>query len=825
MLLAQVIVPLSLSGDFTYIVPDHLANTLQNGMRVEVQFGAKRVYAGIVKHLYNGEIPANLTLKTISNILDDRPIVPPNALRLWQWVADYYICTEGEVMQAALPTAFKLSSQTKLILNPDHANDFDLLDDQEFLIAEALSMRQELTLEEAQTILETKNVMLTVKSLLEKGVLFIQEELVERYKPQLQTYLSLSPLYEQTDQLQDLLEQLQKNKNTEKQLMLLMAFLHLSKTTQKDSILKKDLLEKVDVSDSVLKTLLKKGVFIETQKAVSRLNSPSAQHAEEPITYVLADFQRTALTDLQQQLQTKTVVLLHGITASGKTQLYIELIQQTLAAGKQALYLLPEIALTAQMVARLRKVFGNDIGVYHSRFNDQERVEIWHKVLQQEYKVVLGARSAVFLPFQNLGIVVVDEEHDPSFKQHDPAPYYHARDTAIYLANLHKAKVILGSATPSLESYYNASTDKYGLVSMMTRFGGVDLPKIELIDLRQATQNKAMQSHFSRYLIETLQQTVAQGHQAIIFQNRRGYSPYLLCADCEWIPQCVQCDVSLTYHKNSNELRCHYCGYKRPYITHCDSCKSTRLQIQGFGTEKIEDELQAFFVDKAVQIGRLDLDTARTKHGFEQIITNFEDNKLQILVGTQMVTKGLDFDNVNLSVVLSADQLLAYPDFRASERAFQLMTQVSGRAGRRDQQGKVLIQTHNTAHRILDNVLQNDYATFYQTELYERQQYHYPPFTRLIVITLKHKDSNIVQQAAVQLVRHLQHHIKTGVLGPTVPLIARIRNLFLRQVILKIARNTASLHQSKQILRQSMQQIATQKDFKSVQLVIDVDPY
>lgn len=820
--MAHIILPLSVYAEYAYLVPPHLASQIKQGIRVEVQFGAKRVYAGVVKRVFEGEAPAHIRLKPISGILDEQAIVPPKQLQLWQWIAQYYMCSEGEVMQAALPSAFKLSSQTKLLINPAFNQDFSLLDDREYLIAEALTLQTDISIEDVQVILETKSVVHVVKSLLEKGVILIEEALIERYKPQTVTYISLNPLYNQTEQLQDLLMQLQKEKRNEKQLMALMSFIHLSKTKGVEAVRKKELLEKAEIAESPLKTLVKKGVFIEAQQSVSRLDRDLPIHT--PLNYDLSPNQQKALEEIKQQFEQKQVVLLHGITSSGKTQLYIKLIQEAIANNQQVLYLLPEIALTAQMIARLRKVFGDEIGIYHSKFNDQERVEIWHKVLNNEYKVVIGARSAVFLPLANLGLVVIDEEHDSSFKQFEPAPHYHARDTAIYLAALYGAKTLLGSATPAIETYYNATkTKKYGLVTLSERYGGVLPPIIEVISISQATKNRQMHSHFTDQLLTEMKVALSHNEQIIVFQNRRGYSPSLLCVDCGWIPQCVQCDVSLTYHKASNDLKCHYCDHKRPPIARCEVCGSTNLQIQGFGTEKIEDELQSFLKD--TPIARLDLDAARTKHGFEQIINDFEDQKTKVLVGTQMVTKGLDFDNVSLVAVLSADQLLGFPDFRANERGFQLMMQVSGRAGRRNKQGKVLIQSRNTQYKTLTYVIDADYQAFFNDELYERLRYSYPPFVRLVVLTLKHKDNLVVNKASIGLQKTLYDRFADKVLGPAVPMVSRIRSYYLRQFIIKIDRQSAHLLAHKQFIKDTIYELQQQPAYKAVVVQIDVDPY
>ena len=709
MLIADIILPLAVPFNFTYTVPPDLTDAVQAGVRVEVQFGPKRLYAGVVKRIYEAE--AVEKLKPILQVLDSYPIVPSTSLKLWDWLANYYLSLEGEVMHAALPSGFKLSSQTKLRLNPHFGQDFSTLTDREYLVAEALEVADELTAEEVQSILDTKNVAALIKSLQKKGVAIVQEELVERYKPQLQTFIELNNPYQADEtQLSDLLNQLEKR--APKQLAVLMAYIQLNRASGKDLLAKKAVLEKAAADGNVVRAMVEKGYFRETKQPVSRLVAPSVPAAPE---VELTEQQMKALDSIRRQWQDKAVVLLHGATASGKTHLYIELIKETLAEGKQALYLLPEIALTSQMIARLRRVFGHDIGIYHSKFNDQERVEIWHKVLLGEYRVVVGARSAVFLPFQNLGVVVVDEEHDPSYKQYEPAPYYQGRDVAIYLASLFGPKPCWVSATPSVESYYNAvRLKKYGLVKLNERYGGATTPLVEIINVKEAIKQNQMRSHFTERLVKELKVVIDRNEQGILFQNRRGYSPFILCADCGWIPQCVQCDVSLTYHKASNELRCHYCGYKRPQVVKCESCGGKHLQIQGFGTEKIEDELQILFPN--VRVSRLDLDTTRAKDGSEQILSDFENRKVQFLVGTQMITKGLDFEHVSLVAVLSADHLLRLPRFSFCRTRLSI-DDPSKRPRRppRLTRKPVFIQALTPNHRILQLVLENDYNGFFTT--------------------------------------------------------------------------------------------------------------
>lgn len=831
-LYAHVILPLAVSQDYTYEIPLHLADSALVGMRAEVQFGAKRIYAGIIKKIFEAETPAFPT-KPILNLLDEEPIVSNLQLQMWQWMSAYYLCSEGDIMTAALPSAYRLSSETKLSLNPSFNRDFSLLDDREYLIAEALTTNEEITIDQARDIIDARNAMVVIKSLLEKGVICVHEELVERYKPRTATFVGVPEKWKEKQTLENLFKQLEK---APKQLTLFMTYMHYSILGKRNFIEKKMLIEKAQVSETVYKALAEKGIFEEEERVVSRLEGPTGNDLTQNAlpdnnnkennnnSSSLNELQEKVFADIKAQFEHKQVVLLYGVTSSGKTQIYIEFIRQIIADGKQALYLLPEIALTTQMVSRLKKVFGHQIGVYHSRFNDQERVEIWQKVLTGDYKVVIGARSALFLPFQTLGVIIIDEEHDPSFKQHEPAPRYNARDCAIYLAALHQAKTLLGSATPSVESYYNATKgQKYGFAALRERFGGVEPPKIEVVNLRKAAKINQMHSHFSEDLLREIKVAVQQGEQVIIFQNRRGYAPYLQCSQCEWIPQCISCDVSLTYHKYANELRCHYCGYRRKLIAQCDSCGSTNLQIQGFGTEKVEDELKIYFPD--LKIGRLDLDVARTKTGFERVIQEFDEHKIHILVGTQMITKGLDFENVSLVGILSADHLLNFPDFRASERAFDLMMQVSGRAGRRQKQGRVLVQTMNPRYKVLDFLLNNDYHAFFVEEMYERMLHNYPPFCRLVTLTLKHPKQEIANNAAFELGSMLKKELQDKVLGPTVPLVAWVRNYHLRQILLKLDKSPTVLSRQKNFLKATVEKLQSAADFKSIVIQIDVDPY
>lgn len=818
MLLAHVILPLNVSQEYTYEIPPELSANLAEGSRVEVQFGAKRIYSGIVKKIFEAtDLP--FAVKPILNVLDNAPIVNSLQLRFWQWLSEYYLCSEGEVLTAALPTALRLSSETQITLNPSFSQDFSLLDDREYLVAEALTLQDEISINEVRDILDSKHVIGIIKGLMDKGVLLIKEALVEKYKPRTSTFAALHEDFRHnTTKLEEIFK---KTERAPKQLALLLASVHYLQTQQQEWVEKSILLEKSETSDAAYKALIEKQILVEKQQIVSRIKDT----IETPLqSFALSEEQTRVLSEINSHFETHSVALLHGATSSGKTQLYIELIRQVIAQGKQALYLLPEIALTTQIIVRLRQVFGNDIGVCHSRFNDQERVEIWHKLMRHEYKVVIGPRSALFLPFDQLGIVIVDEEHDPSYKQQDPAPRYHARDAVIYLAYLHGAKTLLGSATPSLESYYNATKlGKYALATLSERYGGAQMPHVEVVNMRKAQEEGLLKTSFSDRLLNEINLALQNGEQTIVFQNRRGYNPYILCDACGWIPQCIQCDVSLTYHKYANELRCHYCGFRRKMASRCESCEGTYLKEQGAGTEKIEDQLQIYFPQ--AKIGRLDLEVANTKTGFERVIGEFEQRKIHILVGTQMVTKGLDFDNVSVVGIVSADQLLNFPDFRANERAFCLMTQVGGRAGRRQKQGKVIIQSLHPHKKNLEFIVNNDYNSFFVEEMYERMRYQYPPFTRLIILTIKHLDSEKANAAAIALFKDLRQGFGDRILGPATPLVSRVRNYHLRQIMFKLEKSAAILAHHKQVLRDCLRHFAETPEYKGVVLQIDVDPY
>lgn len=821
-LFADIVLPIPVKGTFTYRVPFELNGQIAVGQRVMVQFGKTKVMSGIVMRLH--ETPPHVVPKYIMELLDEKPIVHSFQFDFWNWMSNYYMCHLGEVMQAALPSALKLSSESTIVLSENYKLDTETLNDFEYLIVEALQIQPKLTINEVSKIVGFKKVMPLVKTMIEKQLVVMEEELNEKYKDKFERFVKLTVEYQKDEVLHGLMDKL--SKRAYKQLELLLAFFALAGTDfTKTEVSANELIKKANASQAVLNTLVKNNVFEVYNKKVSRLASYKSTTSVANIK--LTEAQQAAFDTTKELFETKQQVLLHGVTSSGKTEIYIKLIQEAIDRGEQVLYLLPEIALTAQIINRLKYYFGSKIGVYHSRYNAFERVEIWQQVLNFDTKqftdrqIIVGSRSSVFLPFSNLGLIIVDEEHDSSYKQFDPAPRYHARDSAIVLGNMHQAKVLLGSATPSYESYFNALTKKYGLVTLSKRYGDVLMPDIEIVDLRNQVRRKMMQSHFSRPLIEQIKTTVEEKNQVILFQNRRGFSLHLECEQCNWIPQCKHCDVSLIYHKQQNMMRCHYCGYTTTVPTACPECHSSNIRMHGFGTEKVEEELKLIFPD--TPIARLDLDTTRTKNGFHQILEDFEEQKTAVLVGTQMVTKGLDFDHVKLVGILNADNMLSFPDFRAFERSFQLMAQVSGRAGRKGKQGKVLIQTFQPNHPVLMEVLQNQFVKLFEQQMQLRQKFHYPPFFRLILIRLKHRDATVLNRAASDFASQLKPLFGQNLLGPEYPLVSRIKNLYIKQILIKFERKY-SPKQVKERIQSEIDLFKKQIDYKSVIIQLDVDP-
>ncbi len=823
----DVLLPLPLSALFTYRVPQELEEYVQFGVRVIVPFGRSKLYSGLVTRVHT-EAPQQLAVKYILDVMDEHPVISEKQFKLWQWMADYYLCSLGEVMAAALPSALKLASETKIKLHPDFSGDVTILNERELSIAEALVRQEQMTVDEVAKTVNIQKIIPVIKSLVDKRVVITDEEIRNPYKPKRETVIRLADEYAGEQPFMALLDQLNASSRTAPQADTLLSFMMLTHHDKqydfKAVIPKNKLLEAREVTPSRLQTLLKKNILVSEEIITSRLVDVSSQDEAENIA--LSEAQNEAYEQIHTQFEQHSVVLLHGVTGSGKTEIYIKLIDEVLKQGKQVLYLLPEIALTSQIVNRLRKYFGEKVGVYHSRFNEYERVEIWNRVLKQEvdvsqkYQLILGARSALLLPYQNLGLIIVDEEHDASYKQQDPAPRYQARDCAIVLAGIHEAKTLLGTATPSLESYYNVEQHKYGLVQLMQRFAQSKLPDIWVVNMAQAQRHKQVNGIFSNFLIEKIGEALDKKEQVILFQNRRGYAVRMICHTCETMPTCKYCDVTLTYHKKTNLLKCHYCGYAIEVPKECPTCHSTDIAMKGFGTEKVEDTLAEIFPQAT--IARMDLDTTRSKNAYQQIITDFEQHKTDILVGTQMVTKGLDFDRVSVVGILNADALISFPDFRAFERAYQLLAQVSGRAGRKEVPGKVVIQTYQPQHAALQYVETNDFSAMYVSQIAERREFHYPPVARLIKVTLKHVDEQVVTEAAKVLALALRPAFNGLVLGPESPLVSRVQNFYLKDFWIKLPKdNTLSANKKK--LQQIITEFQQQKAFKSVRIVINVD--
>nr|WP_321237371.1 primosomal protein N' [uncultured Psychroserpens sp.] len=812
----NVILPIPLEKSFTYAITKAEAEFLKPGIRVSVPFGKTKIYTALVIEVHNNP-PQVYDAKDIHQILDEKPIVTQTQLRHWIWISKYYMCTLGEVMRAALPSAFILESETIISKNDEVTiNDEDLRDD-EFIIYEALHHQSSLKIQDLMSILDKKNVLPVIKRLLEKNVISVQEEIYEKYKPKLVRYVKLSTAFSSEKTLQNLLDDLSR---AAKQRDVVMALFSISAQTKKP-VKVSDLSSESGASSSIIKVLIDKGILEEYHIQTDRVQYDGADNEDSKH---LNKFQIKALDEIIESFENQNITLLHGVTSSGKTEIYVKLIEAQLKEKKQVLYLLPEIALTTQLVERLQNYFGEQVAVFHSKYSSHERVEVWNNVLQNSPKaqVILGARSSVLLPFQNLGLIIVDEEHESSYKQFDPAPRYHARDTAIMLASIFRSKTVLGSATPSLESYYNAKQGKYGLVELNHRYNNVLMPDIELVDIKDKHKRKRMQGHFSDRLIEEMNETLKNNNQIILFQNRRGFSPIVECNTCGHSPQCPNCDVSLTFHQYKNQLRCHYCGYNTVMPKACDACGSVELDSKGFGTEQVEQEAKLLFPDH--HVARMDLDTTRGKYGYEKIITALEQQEIDILVGTQMLTKGLDFRNVKLVGIMNADNMLNFPDFRAHERSYQLMTQVSGRAGRTEERGKVLIQTYNPYHKILQQVSTNNYLQMFDEQLDERHIYKYPPIFRMIKITLKHKDYNRVNLGADWYARSLRTVFDKHVLGPEFPPVARIRNQYLKHILVKIPQKQ-SLSKTKEAIIKINNSFLSVKDFRAIRVILNVDNY
>ncbi|RIH64126.1 primosomal protein N' [Mariniphaga sediminis] len=817
---AQVILPLPLHDAFTYRVPEQWHGQIRPGQRVVVQFGAKKFYAALVFSL-SQSAPQNIETKEIIQLLDEEPVVLHQNFELWKWMASYYCCTLGDIFRAALPPGLKLESKSKIMLTGNEEE--HPVSEKEFRILE--QVKQDVSsLEILQKKLGNNFSYSALKSLLDRNIIRVEEKINSKYKPKTETYLKFHPQITSEEVLEQKIETLQRAKKQEALLFLFCEKIHAFQPGQKSFISKKELLKGAEFSASLLNGLINKKIVKSFQQQVSRIDEKREKQAD---LNLLNRHQQQALEEIKNCFEKNQVALIHGITASGKTEIYIHLIDEVLKSGRQALYLLPEIALTTQIIERLKNVFGSKVGIYHSRLNSQERVEIWKKVLQfqtnpqQGYQVILGARSALFMPFSKLGLVIVDEEHENSFKQFDPAPRYHARDMAVVLGKQNSAHILLGSATPSYESFFNALTGKYGLVNLTKRHSNVELPEIIIADLKRAWKKKQMRSVLTPELFGLMEEALQNKEQIILFQNRRGYSPFVQCFTCGWIPRCKNCEVSLTYHKYKKRLNCHYCGFSIAMPPECPECGSPEIKTRGFGTEKIEDELKPLF--PGVQIARMDLDTTRSKNAFEKIIKNLETKKTDILIGTQMVTKGLDFEHVSVVGILNADNLINFPDFRAHERAYQLISQVSGRAGRKHSRGKVVVQTAQPEHPLVEIIRRQDYTNAFREQMKERQLFKYPPYYRFIKLIVKHKNPENVNRVAGQLADLLRRNRNMKVLGPEFPLVSRIQLWYHKEIWLKID-PLLPLDEVKIFVAQGIETVRRLKENSSCIINIDVDP-
>lgn len=819
-LFADVILPVPIHNEFSYRIPVELNDAITFGSRVIVPFGRNKLMTGIVTRITDN-VPEH-RVKYIEYLLDEFPIITKNQYKFWRWISQYYMAPIGDVMNAALPSNFKLASETKIVLHPDYTIDHKFLTERESEIISALEMKETLDLKEVSEIVGIKTIQPIIKALIDKKAVITLEDLKDKFVPKTAIFVALSEEYENEDVLNSFLQEIEYDTRKEKQFDVIMLLLSEGSYNKGkiEPVLRSELIDK-GASLSSINTLEKNGVLVQDRIEISRF---SPEEDQSTGFKELSENQLSALDDIKSGFESKNVCLLHGVTGSGKTEIYVQLIQEQLDLGKQVLFLLPEIALTTQLIQRLSKYFGEQIGVYHSKFNQNERVEIWNHVLNNnpnKFRIILGARSSIFLPYQDLGLIIVDEEHESTFKQYDPSPRYNARDCSIVLSHMFNAKVLLGSATPSIESYHNAKTGKYHHVELTERFGANKMPEILLADVRKARRQKAMQSHFTPFLMEKIKDALNEGEQIILFQNRRGYTPLWMCEICNWSPKCVNCDVTLTYHKHSNQLKCHYCSYSTAPMGSCKSCGSNNLKMLGFGTEKIEDDIQLMFPDKVIK--RLDLDTTRSKNAYATLINDFGEGKIDILIGTQMVTKGLDFDNVNLVGVLDADMLLNRTDFRAFERSFQLITQVAGRSGRRKKRGEVVVQTGDTEHWVLHKIIDNDYIGFFNHEIIERKNFFYPPFYKIIEITLKHRDENQLNVSSIELGNLLKATFKERVLGPEYPIVRKIQNYHLKSITLKIEKEAPD-KQVKERIKQILDQFYSTPSNKSIRTSIDVDP-
>lgn len=813
----DVIIPINIKNLLTYELGDEWREVCQIGSRVAVPLGKNKLHTAVVVNIHNNQ-PLHYEAKPIKDVLDPYPVINIHQLKLFKWVKTYYLCEYGEILRACLPNALLIQSETLIQLSDDYKDNKEKLSDDEYLIIEAIEQQNQIKLSDVQKILNKMSVLKVIDGLVDKNLIFTDSKIKHQYKPKLKTYIRIAEKYNQSKHLKNVLEELE-NDRAYKQKELVLNYFKINAQSKKP-LAKKTLLEDSKTSSSVLKSLVKKGIIEEYYIQQDRVKT---EQKNEASVLQLSEHQKQALEDIKLHFKQNDTVLLKGVTSSGKTQIYLKLIEEKLKANEQILYLLPEIALTTQLIKRVQEQFGEQVLVYHSKYSNNERVEIYKKILSsQEGQIIIGTRSSIFLPFQHLSLIIVDESHENSYKQFDPSPRYHARDTALVLGQLHKAHTLLGSATPSLESFYNVKTGKFKLVELTQRYGGVKPPEIKTIDLKDKYKRKKMTGHFSDDLIEQVNATLNRGKQIIIFQNRRGFSPVIECMTCGHSPQCPHCDVSLTLHKFNNTLRCHYCGYKMALQKSCLSCGSKTLDTQGFGTEQIEQEAEKLF--PKANIKRMDLDTTRGKYDFEKLIAGFENLEIDILIGTQMLTKGLDFRHVDLVAVMHADGLFHFPNFRAFEKSYQLLTQVAGRAGRTKAQGQVFIQTFTPQHRVIQNVIDENYKALYKAEMQQRSEFNYPPYYKIIKLIFKSKDYNRLNEGADWMGVYLKQIFKSNILGPEFPGIARIRNQYIKHIIIKIPPKH-SLAKTKSHLLNGIDKFESISKFRSLRLNVDVDSY
>ena len=811
-LFIEVLLPLNLKSTFTYRVPHQLNEEIIIGKRVSVPFGKKKIMAGLIYSI-SEKPPKQYEARYIFDVIDNEPIVEDAQLQLWNWISYYYMSSIGLVYNAAMPAGLKLEGESKMILHPDYSEGSVTLDDKETVIVESIKAGKELTISQAASLLKLNTIHKYIKSLYLKGVILLKEDINEVYKPKLISYISIQSEYQNDAQLSELFNSLEKR--AKQQLKVLMTFIQIAGT---DGEIEKSELVKADVSAPAINALITKGILFQDQRAKSRIELTDGDTEIEALQPEQAD----ALIKINEAFSEFKPALLFGVTSSGKTHIYSHLIQERLAKGKQVLYLLPEIALTTQLIQRLQQYFGSQLVVSHSKFSNNERVEVYHEIAKGTPLLIVGTRSAIFQPFKNLDLIIVDEEHESSYKQHEPSPRFHARDTALYLAAKNKINILLGSATPALESYFNALQDKYALIPLTKRYDNAILPQIEVVDMQLQKKQKRIRGIFSDTLLKAIEENKANGKQTILFQNKKGYVPVLECNVCSWTPKCKNCDISLTYYKYQNNLRCHYCGYTQPVINQCAACGNNGIELIGYGTERIEDELSLYLPELSIK--RLDYNTTRLKNSHKKIIKEFAEGNIDVLIGTQMVAKGLDFENVTMVGVLNADHLLNFPDFRANERTFQLLTQVAGRAGRRKDQGIVYLQTSKPNHFIIERIVDNDYTGMYETEITERQNFHYPPYNRLIKITLKHKDALELYKLGVHCKSHLTSYFGDRLLGPEKPYVSKIRNLYILNFVIKIENTGNSIKEEKRKLRKAISELEQDKRYNTTRIILDVDP-